>query len=380
MSTIDYFVPKRHALLNLFHTWLLVGGSLALFVICAFVFFGPAGIVYALVFGGVSLLMAARVSPQLVLKMYKAVPVGRERFPAGHAILDELASRAELDSRPRLYILPSDTMNAFAVGRRHDSALCMTDRLVRSLSRRELAGVMAHEISHIANEDVKVMAIADMVSRFTSALSTLGMLTLLFNLPAILTGGTAGVPWLGIVLLMAAPTIGALLQMALSRTREYDADLGAAMLTGDPDGLASALAKLEQAQRQQRGRHWEGVVLPGGRVPDPSLLRSHPDTGERIARLMALKGSSVKEIRTGTVGAEMPGYNLPRRTSPVPQIKPRWGRGEEQRYRDHASRLDGMPIMPAFIDEPDDQAGVDRMLAPPQGRPRIRLSRGGVYW
>ncbi|MCG6856671.1 MAG: zinc metalloprotease HtpX [Salaquimonas sp.] len=373
MSTINYFAPKRHALLNFVQTWLLVGGSLALFVACAFVFFGPGGIIYAAVFGGVSLLVAMHVSPQLVLRMYQAMPVGRGRFPAGHAILDELTSRAELASRPRLYILPSNMMNAFAVGRRGDSALCMTDKLIRSLTRRELAGVMAHEISHIANEDVKVMAIADMVSRFTSVMSTLGMLTLFLNLPAILMGGVGTAPWLGIVLLMASPTIGALLQMALSRTREYDADLGAVMLTGDPDGLASALTKLEQAQR----RNWEGVVLPGGRMPDPSLLRSHPRTEERIARLMALKGKQQAEI-PDTV--EPPRQSGPVRSSPVPKIKPRWGRGEASRYSDYASLIDKMSIMPLMADETREKEACNETLAPPQGQPRIRVGRGCVYW
>lgn len=375
MTHIDRFVPRRHAFLNLVHTWLLVGGSLALFVACAFVFFGPAGIVYALIFGGVSLFAASRVSPQLVLRMYRAVPVSRDRFPVGHAILDELTERAGLAARPKLYVLPSNMMNAFAVGRRTDSALCMTDRLIRSLTGRELAGVMAHEISHISNEDVKVMSIADMVSRFTSVMSTLGMLTLLFNLPAILSGGTAGVPWLGIVLLMAAPTIGALLQMALSRTREYDADLGAVMLTGDPDGLASALSKLEQAQQ----RHWEGMVLPGGRIPDPSLLRSHPRTDERIARLMALKGEATPEILPGSEIVRDVGRR-PTRSSPVPKIRPRWGRGEASRYSHYASLLGSGSVPPVPKGPSREEAASDQELAAPWGKPRVRIRRGGVYW
>ncbi|MEC9343884.1 MAG: zinc metalloprotease HtpX [Pseudomonadota bacterium] len=369
MNRVDHFAPRRHALLNLVQTWLLVGGSLVLLVACAHVFFGPGGIVYALVFGGVSLFMASRISPQLVLRMYRAVPVGRDRFAAGHAILDELASRAGLSRRPRLYVLPSEMMNAFAVGRRTDSAICMTDRLIRSLTGRELAGVMAHEITHISNEDVRVMAIADMVSRFTSVMSTLGVLTLFVNLPAMLAGGTATIPWLGIALLMAAPTIGALLQMALSRTREYDADLGAVMLTGDPDGLASALTKLEQAQR----RHWEGMVLPGGRMPDPSLLRSHPHTAERIARLMALKRREATD-QPETAPARR------HRESPVPKIRPRWGRGEASRYSDYASLLDARTIAPVPGGRTHDTAASRETLAPPRGRPRIRIRSGGVYW
>ncbi|MDA4630974.1 M48 family metalloprotease, partial [Escherichia coli] len=101
-------------------------------------------------------------------------------------------------------------------------------------------------------------------------------------------GAHAQVPWLGVLVLLVAPTIGGLLQMALSRTREFDADLGASLLTGDPDGLAQALTKLEKAQ----GRLWENLILPGGRIPDPSILRTHPLTETRVARLKALKDAS----------------------------------------------------------------------------------------
>ena len=113
--------------------------------------------------------------------------------------------------------------------------------------------MLAHEISHVAHEDIKVMALADMVSRFTSLMSTVGIISLFLNIGSYASGAGGSVPWLAVAVLLASPTVGGLLQMALSRTREFDADLGAAMLTGDPDGLASALAKLERMQ----GRRWE---------------------------------------------------------------------------------------------------------------------------
>ena len=121
-------------------------------------------------------------------------------------------------------------MNAFAVGSRSDSVIAITDAL--NLTQRELAGVLAHEISHIAHGDMKVMAFADMVSRFTSVMSTVGILSLILNISSFIGGGGEQVPWLAVIVLMAAPTVGGLLQMALSRTREFDADLGAATLTG----------------------------------------------------------------------------------------------------------------------------------------------------
>jgi heat shock protein HtpX len=367
---------RRHRLLNFVHTALLVGGSLALFIACAWVFFGPDGIIYAIGFGAVSLFMAGSVSPAMVLRMYRAHPVGPHEFPAGHAILDRLAERAELPARPQLFVLPSEMMNAFAVGRMNDSAICLTDKLIRSLTQRELAGVMAHEVSHIRNEDVRVMAIADMVSRFTSVMSTLGMFTLLFNLPSIMSGGGGRAPWLAIMLLLSAPTIGGLLQLALSRTREYDADFGAVMLTGDPDGLASALRKLEKAQR---GR-WEGMVLPGSRLPEPSLLRSHPKTADRIDRLMEMKEAAQAPLPVDE--GLQPEHNRagprPAAKSPVPKVGRPWGREQGAAYSDYASLYAAPAPRPIVPDADCDKAACEKSLNPPRGRPRVRLS--GVYW
>lgn len=351
---IEHFAHKRGKFLNFVQTWLLVGGSLALFVVCAWMFFGADGIAYALVFGGVSLFLATRISPQVVLRMYKAQPVGPDRFAVGHRILAALAARAGLRTLPKIYVLPSRMMNAFAVGRLDDSAICLTDQLIRAMSQRELAGILAHEISHIRNEDIRVMAIADMVSRFTSILSTFGIFSLLFNLPAIVMGAGPQVPWLPVLLLIFAPTIGGVLQMALSRTREYDADLGAVMLTGDPDGLALALAKLERAQ----GRQWESMMLPGGRIPDPSLLRTHPRTQNRIDRLMALKADGAVAPRPDPAG-DSPARKA---ASPVPRIA-----------RIH-------PALAPWIDgETHGEPASAHSLNAPRGGPRMRM-RGGVYW
>jgi heat shock protein HtpX len=138
-------------------------------------------------------------------------------------------------------------------------------------------------------------------------MSLFGQILLLFNLPLLLTGAVT-IPWGLILLLVLAPTIGALLQLALSRTREYDADLGGALLTGDPMALAGALRKLE---RNGRGL-WESLLMPGRRDPNPSLLRTHPPTEERIRRLAALSGqlddSRIDDGRiVSPIGGQTPG-------------------------------------------------------------------------
>lgn len=358
----------RNRAINTLHTWLLGAGSLLLLAVTAWAFGGAAGILYAVVFGAVSMLVVRRISPQMVLTMYKAKRVGEAEFPTGVRIVEELARRATLPAVPALYVIPSKMMNAFAVGRRDDAAIAVTDALARQLSARELAGVLAHEISHIAHEDVKVMALADMVSRFTSLMSTVGLLSLLLNLLGFAGGYAAQVPWLAVLVLLAAPTVGGLLQMALSRTREFDADLSAAMLTGDPDGLASALTRLEKAQ----GRIWESMLLPGGRIPDPSILRTHPLTAERVARLMALKAAPGGPDGSGLGVAPQP------RPSMIPKIRPHSGphfphgaAGVHSLMGDAGARGD-------TID--DSFPACDTPLNPPQGDPRLRLTRGGVWW
>lgn len=380
-TAISAFRQREHAALNMVHTWLLVGGSISLLAVCAWVFFGSSGIIYAAIFGGISLFMASRVSPKVVLRMYKAQLADRGMFPQGHAILDQLMERSGLEHRPGLYVVPSRMMNAFAVGRKGDAAIAMTDRLIRAMTPRELAGVMAHELAHIRNEDVKVMAIADMVSRFTSMMSTFGLFALFANLPAILFGGGAAVPWLAVGLLIGAPTIGSLLQLALSRTREFDADLGAALLTGDPDGLASALVKLEKAQE----RHWEGMVLPGGRDPNPSILRTHPKTEDRLERLMALKESPevIGQIARREVPADdiVPGQvrsELPRKASPVPRTGRKWGRSETSKYADYATLLNSEALNRIELEELEKDG--DLHVDEARDKPRIRVWRGGVWY
>jgi heat shock protein HtpX len=374
-ASISLLEQRRHRLLNTLHTWLLASGSLALLAVTAFVFGGPAGVLVALIFGGLTLAAVQRVSPHLVLRMYKAQPVSRLQFPIGVDIVEKLAVRAGLPAVPKLHVIPSQMMNAFAVGRRVDSAIAITDALARRLSARELAGVLAHEISHIAHEDLRVMAFADMVSRYTSFMSTVGIFSLFLNLLGAAGGYGQPVPWLGVLVLIVAPTIGGILQLALSRTREFDADLGAAMLTGDPDGLASALLKLERVQ----GRLWEGMMLPGGRIPNPSVLRTHPPTAERIARLNRLKIAPEGAPEQGPLlWPDAISRPAVRRGSPVPGIRGRLDRCADAELHRIARHIADSCGAPQDADS-SETAGIGHLKAP-DGRPRIRIRHGGVWW
>lgn len=293
---IDTEMHRRAKWRNRINTWLILGGLTFLLVISAWALFGTVGILWALVLGGLLGLLTPRFSPGMVLRFYNAREIEPREAPKVSRIIHVLAQRAELPEVPKLYYVASSNMNAFAVGRPDNSAITVTDGLLRGLNLRQLAGVLAHEVSHIANEDIRVMGLADVVSRLTAAMQSTGLLLLFLG---IWRGGGA---LIAAFILMLAPTIGTFLQLALSRSREYDADLAAAQLTGDPVGLASALKTIQREQ----GSLWESIVIPGGRTPDPSLLRTHPKTEDRIERLLELKVKPEPQVEIAETRVSLP--------------------------------------------------------------------------
>jgi heat shock protein HtpX len=281
--------PERlaaHRRRNLTHSVLLVIGMSLIVMASASLIWSWAGAAAAGVFVVALALIGPRMPPETIMRLYNGIPVDARHGAQLHRLVEVLADRAELARHPRLYVIPSTTLNAFATGSPSNAAIGITEGLLRRLELRQVAGVIAHEMSHIRNNDLHVMAMADALTRFTQFLAYLGLLLALLNIPAALLG-LETISWAAVLLLYLAPMLTSLLQMGLSRTREYDADLEAAGLTGDPAGLASALAALERYQ----GRFWEDLMLPvpSRRIPYPSLLRSHPDTASRIARLQELE-------------------------------------------------------------------------------------------
>ncbi len=274
----------NHRLRNLAQTVLFFTGMFLLLALLGWSLGGASGLIWASIFGGLFLYFSARVPTRLVLRMAGARSLSPAEAPGLYRIVEALARRADLPAVPKLYYLSSPMMNALTVGDGRTAAIGITQGLLRNLNTRELTGVLAHEVSHIQNKDTQVMRIASIISRVTGMLAFFGQLLLFFNLPLLLLGRVT-ISWLAILLLLAAPTLSSLLQMALSRAREYDADIGAARLTGDPEGLASALYKMEQAQggilRRLFGRSGSSGT---------DLFRTHPHTKERVSRLVALSG------------------------------------------------------------------------------------------
>lgn len=286
MSSINSQTWQHHAWLNWLQSLLLLGLMAVFLGLLGWLLWGASGILALLISMVTFAVVNPAISSTLIMRMYRARTLTPDQAPNLYSLINELTTRAKLPATPTLYYIPSQMMNAFTVGRREQSAIAVTDGLLRSLEDRELLGVLAHEISHVRSNDIWVMGLADMFSRLTSTLSLLGQLLLLINLPLLLLGQMT-ISWLAILILIVAPTLSGLAQLGLSRTREYDADLNAAWLTGDPEGLARALLKIDRLQG-----HWlEQLFLPGHRIPDPSMLRTHPPTEERVRRLMALQSS-----------------------------------------------------------------------------------------
>ena len=272
-----------HRVQNDLHTILLIGGMAILLGLIGYLLFGTIGLVL-LVVGGIFFVSAGpRVTPKLVLRMYKAKPVAVEEDTQLFAIVEELTKRAGLARIPKLFYIPSQMINAFATGTRDNALIGVTDGILRALDGKEITAVLAHEMSHIKNNDIKVMGMADTIMRVTHLLSGIGKILLIVNLPLILAG-KGSFSWLAVALLIFAPNIATMLQLGLSRAREYDADVGAVDLTKDPHSLASALQKLEKLHAGLLQK----IVLPGRKVPEPSLLRTHPHTEDRIERLQMM--------------------------------------------------------------------------------------------
>lgn len=309
-------IAHDHRRLNLIHSGLLILTMLALLALLGLSLLGTTGLVWMVVLGLGLLFFGQRISPQLIMRLYNARAMTPHEAPRLFQINKILAARAELPRPPDLYYVPSRLLNAFAVGHNNNAAIGLTDGLLRSLNTRELAAVLAHEMSHIDNNDMRVMGFADVISRITNLFSSFGKLLLFLNLPLILMG-SAGISWFAILLLIFAPIIVNLLQLALSRTREFDADVGAVQLTGDPQALASALQKLESA----RSSIFQQVLMPGHSEPNPSIFRTHPHTDERIERLRALAGSEAPALMFDELPAS-------RRVLPADLVRvaqmPRW--------------------------------------------------------
>jgi heat shock protein HtpX len=288
--------------MNQIRTFMLMAAMVALFMGVGFLIGGRSGATIAFVMAAAMNVFAYWNSDKMVLKMHRAQEVGPEH-PL-HAIVEPLAARAGLPM-PKVYIVEQEQPNAFATGRNpENSAVAATTGLMRMLDRDEIAAVMAHELAHVKNRDTLVMTVT---ATLAGAISMLGNFAFFFG--GNRENGQSNA-LVALVAMIVAPLAASLVQMAISRTREYGADAIGSEISGQPLKLATALAKLQGAARQIPNPVAEAnpaaaalyIIAPGlGGVRD-SLFSTHPAAENRIAALEAIAGASLPEA--GAVTAE----------------------------------------------------------------------------
>lgn len=281
--------------MNAARTGLLLAALTALFLACGWLLGGQQGAVIAFMAALAMNAFAFWNSDKMVLRMHNARPVSAQSAPDLYRLVEGLAQRAELPM-PAVYLIESDQPNAFATGRDpQHSAVAVTSGLLNSLDQREVAGVIAHELAHIKNRDTLTMTVAASIA---GAIGFLAQFAFFFGGSR---NGERANPLAAILVMLLAPLAAMLVQMAISRTREFSADRLGAEIAGDPRGLASALQDIERiatgtyvatAERNPATAHLFIInPLHGGAVA--GLFRTHPPTRERIARLLELERAGV---------------------------------------------------------------------------------------
>lgn len=277
---------------NWVKTAILMAAIMALFGIVGGMIGGKSGMLMALVFGGAMNLFSYWFSDSMVLKMYNAQQVDETSAPQFYAMVRELAQKADLPM-PKVYIINEAQPNAFATGRNPEhAAVAATTGIIQLLSARELRGVMAHELAHVKHRDI---LISTMSATMAGAISALANFAMFFGGRD--ENGRSANPLVGLLVAILAPLAASLIQMAISRAREFEADAGGAEISGTPNALADALGKIQMyaegripmAAAEAHPETAQMMILnplSGGGLR--GLFSTLPPTEERIARLRAM--------------------------------------------------------------------------------------------
>lgn len=286
---INPFDFWRNTMGNHFKSGMLLVAMTSLFLFLGYILGGQSGMFIALIFAGGMNFFSYWYSHKIVLKMYRAQPLDKSQAPGLYGTVARLAQRAGLPM-PQVYLIPEDGPNAFATGRNPDHAVVAVTRgLMNLMDQEELEGVIAHELGHIKNRDILISTIAATFAGAIMWIASMARFSAFF-------GGTGedeegGLGFVGVMILsILAPMAAMLVQMAVSRSREYLADATAAGITGNPGGLASALSKLgsytrgAQVDANPSTAHMF-IVNPLSGQKMASLFSTHPPIEERVARL-----------------------------------------------------------------------------------------------
>jgi len=276
---------------NLMKTAILMAAITALFMAIGSVLGGRQGMTLALVVALGMNFFSYWFSDKLVLKMYNAQEVDESSAPQFYSMVRDLAQRAQLPM-PKVYLIEEDAPNAFATGRNPEhAAVAATTGILRALTERELRGVMAHELAHVRHRDILISTVS---ATMAGAISMLANFAMFFG--GRNSEGRSTNPIVGILVMLLAPIAASLIQMAISRAREFEADRGGAEISGEPQALASALQKIHRLAQgiplETAERHPETaqmmIVNPLSAGGLRGLFSTHPSTEERVERLLAM--------------------------------------------------------------------------------------------
>ena len=285
---------------NWLKTSMLMAAIMALFGIIGGYIGGSSGMILALVFAGGMNLFAYWFSDSMVLRMYNAQEVDESSAPQFYGMIRELAQRADLPM-PRVYLIDEAQPNAFATGRNpENAAVAATTGILHLLSAREIRGVMAHELAHVKHRDILISTIS---ATMAGAISALANFAMFFGGRD--EDGRRSNPIASLAVALLAPLAASLIQMAISRAREFEADRGGAEISGDPNALADALTKIDayargipmQTAEEHPATAQMMIMNPLSGSGIAGLFSTHPATEERVARLRALASAIPSGVR-----------------------------------------------------------------------------------
>lgn len=268
-----------------FQTALFFAAMIAVLAACGWLIWGPDGALIAAVMPTLAAVFVPKIPTRLIMRFQGAEPASFWQSPEVFRLVEVLSRKAGLSVPPSLYVHPMERMTAFTAGSGDNAGLAISLGALRGLPPRELNAVLAHEISHIAAGDTAKMLWSALAHQFTHTIALMGLLLTLF---VALFAGVEVPLWIPLVF-AGAPLVVLLLQRALSRQREFAADEQAVRLTGDPQGLALALARIEASERWSLGRLFAAPLSH----PLGGVLRTHPETDERIERLLGAESQCV---------------------------------------------------------------------------------------
>src|SRR5437762_6457757 len=279
---------------NMFKTAILLAVVTAMLSLIGGAIGGRQGMMMAFIFAIAMNFFSYWFSDKIVLSMYGAQPIDEAQAPALYAVVRRLTTKAQIPM-PRVYLIPSDTPNAFATGRNPEhAAVAVTEGIMRILDQDELEGVLAHELSHVKNRDVLISTIAATLAGAITGVARMAYFASFFGGSRDEDGERGGNPLVLILFSILAPIAAFLIQMAVSRAREFQADESGARLAGRASGLAGALEKIEVASRAEPlpaspATAHLFIVNPLTGQSFARLFSTHPPTEERIARLRAMR-------------------------------------------------------------------------------------------